>query len=94
MAEIKWVPDIVRNYTTRKIEKTSQFITADDPHEGVPVFWQQDKNCSGFIVDTAACSLRVTEMSLEQYQPYECVTKEIPNCQKLVAYARFNIKKI
>jgi hypothetical protein len=32
------------------------------------------------------------EMSLVSYQPPECISGHIPNCDMLVAYARYNTK--
>ena len=55
-------------------------------------FWEEVKNCSGFVVSDKDCHLRIDEMQLVSYQPEQCKSGEYPNCSELVAYARYNIK--
>ena len=58
-----------------------------DPTKNV---WEEDPNCSGYEISNKNCHLRIDEMILVTYQPHQCKTGEIKNCDQLVAYARFN----
>lgn len=58
-------------------------------------FWEEHKSCSGFVISDQPCNLRQDEMNLVSYRPRECFTdpETYPNCEDLVAYARFDISE-
>lgn len=55
-------------------------------------FWEEDPLCFGFTVSDKDCPLRFNEMRLVSYVPIECLDGTLKNCDKLVAYARFDIR--
>mmetsp|Transcript_9805 Transcript_9805/g.16515 ORF Transcript_9805/g.16515 Transcript_9805/m.16515 type:complete len:157 (+) Transcript_9805:863-1333(+) len=80
LSSIKQVKSSKRDAENRSIEQSEEEI-----------FWEQDPDCSGFTVSDKNCSLRVVEMELVTYQPFECSSGAIPECKDLVAYARYNV---
>lgn len=40
ISEIKWVPNIVKNLTTKQIEPSPNNKATDEPYPGADIFWQ------------------------------------------------------
>jgi len=55
-------------------------------------FWVESSKCSGFVVSDQDCPLRTDEMTMVSYTPKGCLSGAIGNCDKLVAYARLDIR--
>jgi len=72
--------------TIKMIPKYGNSYDVNDPDP----FWKQDDNCTGYAVSDN-CQWRTDEMSIVTFTPDVCVDKTIVGCDKLVAYARFNI---
>jgi hypothetical protein len=56
------------------------------------IFWKEYPGCSDFIISDSGCDLRISEMEIISFTPFECLDKTIKNCENLTAYARFNIQ--
>lgn len=78
ITSIKKIKDIGYDYNQKKI------ISKDT------MFWEQNEECSGFVISSKDCEFRTKEMILVNYTPLECLTGEMTNCEDLVAYARYN----